>query len=417
MKRVLFVSVSFPPKADSEALQVAKYFHYLQRHSDLKIDVVTSKIPTLYMPYDKDLEPYAEGADQLISIPLRENRYVNYLRNKLSLGETVFPDVKESFHLQANLVLKKLRHKPDLIYSRADPLSSAIMGYKLKKGLQVPWIMHLSDPWADCPLKNMSRNYYEKNNKWEQECFKAADIITLTAIKQIQFYKEKYPEFAYKLRFYPNVYERISSGDDNAKNGPDNSKLRIVYTGGLAYPRTVEPFLKALSGLMGRGDRDLSKLEVVFAGPVDSFNRSMFKKYDIPFVKWLGNVSFQEIVRVQQSAHYLLCIDFPIFDPGKAMFFLSKLLGYMVVKKRILALTTKGSEVDRVVTEVQGDVCDQRDPEAIKECILKAMNAFEAGNTDYFIGVDPPIIYEAAYNADRLYREMSDLADSVASVD
>lgn len=409
MKRLLFVSVSFPPKADSEALQVAKYFHYLQRHGDLKIDVVTSKIPTLYMPYDKDLEPYASGADQLISVPLKENRYINYLRNKLGLGETVFPDVKESFHLQANQVLKKLKHKPDLIYSRADPLSSAIMGYKLKKALQVPWIMHLSDPWADCPLKNMSRSYYERNNKWEYECFKEADIITLTALKQIQFYKEKYPEFADKLRFYPNVYERLSSGDGNTQNEPDHSKLRIVYTGGLAYPRTVEPFLKALSGLRNRGDRDLSKLEVVFAGPVDSFNRGIFKKFALPFVKWLGNVSFQEIVRVQQSAHYLLCIDFPIFDPSKAMFFLSKLLGYMVVEKRILALTTKGSEVDRVVDEVQGDACDQRDLFAIQQCILNALDAFEAGNFEYFKAAPPPQIYEAIYNADRLYKEISEL--------
>ena len=74
MKNILFVSVAFPPKSDPECLQTAKYFHHLQKHKDLKIDVVTSAIPTLYMPYDKHLEVYAEGLNQLVSVKLRENR-------------------------------------------------------------------------------------------------------------------------------------------------------------------------------------------------------------------------------------------------------------------------------------------------------------------------------------------------------
>src|SRR5574337_1174304 len=100
MKNILFVSISFPPKNDPEALQTAQYFHYLQQHKALQIDVVTSAIPTLYSPYDKTLEPYAVGARQLIEIPLKENRYINLLRSRLGLQETVFPDTKQSFHKQ-----------------------------------------------------------------------------------------------------------------------------------------------------------------------------------------------------------------------------------------------------------------------------------------------------------------------------
>ena len=142
-KKILFISLSFPPKSDPECLQTAKYFHYLQKYEDLQIDVITSAIPTLYMPYDPDLEPYAAGVHQLISIPLRENRYVNYIRNRLGLEETVFPDVKESFHKQYNRAIKQLKVKPDLIYSRAYPNSSTIMAYKLKQVLNVPWILHM----------------------------------------------------------------------------------------------------------------------------------------------------------------------------------------------------------------------------------------------------------------------------------
>ena len=123
MKKLLFVSISFPPKSDPEALQTAKYFHYLQQYKDLQIDVVTSALPTLYSPYDKTLEPYSVGVRQMIEISLKENRYINFIRSRLGLQETVFPDSQQSFHKQYMKVLKQLKEKPDLIYSRADPKS------------------------------------------------------------------------------------------------------------------------------------------------------------------------------------------------------------------------------------------------------------------------------------------------------
>src|SRR5574338_1241222 len=237
-KKILFVSVSFPPKSDPECLQTAKYFHYLQMHRDLQIDVITSSIPTLYMPFDPDLEFYSNGIHQLISIVLKENRYINYIRNRLGLDRTTFPDVKQSFHKQYRKALAQLNEKPDLIYSRADPKSSTIMAYKLKKVLNIPWIMHMSDPWADCPLQKLKGNNYKKHNDWERKCFEAADIISLTSMPTISFYQNKYPEFTEKFRFFPNVFEYYNQADkQNEKDEAPKKKFRIVYTGGLAYDR------------------------------------------------------------------------------------------------------------------------------------------------------------------------------------
>ncbi len=414
--RVLFVSIAFPPKADSEALQVAKYFHFLQRHEDLTIDVVTSAIPTLYMPYDRSLERYAKGVSQLISLPLRERKVVNQLRSRLGLQELVFPDSKENFHLQYRRVLNELNHKPDIIYSRSQPFSSAILAYKLKAELGVPWIMHLSDPWVDCPMHSYSKKYHELNERWERDCFDAADMIALTAIRQVEFYKKKYPVHSEKIRFYPNVYD-LSESTESCLLHPedDRKKLRIVYTGGLAKPRSPESFLKALEEISSEDSSLLADVEVLFAGPADRLNRDIFGKCKLPLVRYLGTLTFSESLALQRSAHYLLALDFPVYDGSKAMYFLSKLLDYMLARRRILALTTTGGEVDRVIQEIGGDSCDQRNIESIKLHLKAAIAAFKGGNLAYFDKDDPPLQYDVSVNAERLYRDIISIASTQRS--
>jgi len=409
-KKVLFVSLAFPPKSDPEGLQTAKYFHHLQKHKDLQIDVVTSAIPTLYMPYDADLEPYAAGIHQLVSIPLRENRDVNYLLYRLGLQNMVFPDVKQAFHKQYKKAIRQLKEKPDVIYSRADPKSSTVMAYKLKQALNVPWILHMSDPWADCPMKRMSGNTYKKHNEWERRCIEAADVVSLTSIPTLEFYTKKYSHLAGKFRFYPNVYEHANGSEvQENSSSSDQQKFRIVYTGGLADERSPEFLLKPLKELFQQNPGLADQMEVVFAGDVDGKNRAVFQTYNLPFVKWIGKVPYKEALRLQQSSHYLVVIDNPIADPAMSMFFPSKLLDYMVARKRILAITTKGSASDLVMKDLKGDVCDHSETEGIKNAIINALNAFEKKDQHDLTNEQPPEKYEAYYNAERLYNEIINL--------
>jgi hypothetical protein len=400
---VLFVSISFPPKSDAEAIQTAKYFHYLQQYKDLHIDVLTSTLPTLYMPFDSDLEPYARGLRQLISISLKENKYINFLRNRLRLEGFVFPDGRLAFHKQHKSVLKRLKTKPHIIYSRSHPISSTIMAYKLKRELQVPWILHMSDPWADCPLEKRKGANYKKHNKWERMCFEAADIISLTSLHTITFYQKKYPEFHHKIRFFPNVYKYVNEEIMPPKYSPTDGKLRIVYTGGLAYDRSPGYLLEPLSELYKEYPSIANNLEVIFAGDVDRRNRAAFQQYSLPFVRWVGKVPYQESLRLQRSAHYLVIIDSPIADPSLSMFFPSKLLDYMMAKKRILAITTPGSASYQVMRDLKGDVCRHGETEKIKQSIWNAMSALANKETEYLQNDALPKKYEASNNAERLY--------------
>jgi len=414
MPNVLFVSIAFPPKSDAECLQTAKYFHYLQEDKSLKIEVVTSAIPTLYMKYDEKLESYAQGYTNEISVPLKENRWINLFRNRLKLEETVFPDVKQSFHRQSGTVIRKLKQKPDILYSRSYPLSSTIMAYKLQKQLQVPWIMHLSDPWADSPLHRWSSKYNDLQRTWELKCMEAARYVCMTSLSTIDFYQDKYPHLENKFLFFPNVYELKSTREvfPHLDKLFQPNKLTIVFTGAMAADRSPSFFLEPLRQLVADEPQFSDKIMVVFAGEADFRNRSVFEKYRMPCVHYLGKLLFSEALYLQQRSNMLLLIDNPIEDSRHAMYFPSKLLDYMVTQKRIIAITTKGSATDMVMKDLKGDVLEHKNVKEIKEVIRQAICKFSEGDSDYFFNRLIPEKYEAKYNAGRLAQLIKDVVSN-----
>ena len=74
---ILLVSIACTPKGDPESLQANKYLRELLSFKDLNISIVTSKNPTLFMEVDEELNLEYNSIDQLIEIPIRENKYIN----------------------------------------------------------------------------------------------------------------------------------------------------------------------------------------------------------------------------------------------------------------------------------------------------------------------------------------------------
>lgn len=401
MKNLLLVSIAFPPKNDPECLQTAKYFKYLAQCNNLHISILTSKNPTLFMPVDPVLAKYVKGFKEIIEIPIYENKYVSYLIRKVGLNIMDKPDSKFTFHLQWKKASKKLSDKPDVIYSRSFPLSSALMAFKLKKALSRPWIMHLSDPWADSPLHDYIPKLLRWHNKMERLCIESADIISLTSEKALTFYKEKYPALKDKFMLFPNVYDEE---DLVAKEWKFGDKLKIVYTGGLINDRSPQALFAAIDLLLKRNPECLEKVEFIFSGQMDRKNKQIFENKNYSFVKHIGHISYTDSLALQQTACMLLIIDNPLDNPKRAMFFPSKLLDYMLAQKRILAITSRNSSTYDVIQNSLSDCLTHNDTKGIANAIMNAVCAFENRNYNYFKTEYLDKSYSAAYNAQKLER-------------
>lgn len=414
MKNLLFVSIAFPPKSDAEGLQVAKYLKYLVRlgAGSFAIDAVTSTSPTLNMPLDASLEPMRRGVRQTVELPIYENRYSNFLIRKVLPWAATMPDPKFTFHMQAGRVVRQLRMKPDLIYSRSFPLSSAVLAYHLKRIYGVPWVMHLSDVWADCPERNykgLSRSIQER---LERKCFATADVICVTSEKTRAFYERKYRHQNYRFEFYPNVFDledAVAARDfGELCNEKPKRKFRIVHTGSLVGGRSAAPLLAALSEL----EPDVQeRLELLLVGPVDFANSRVIQHWNLPFVTLYGQVEYQESLRLQRSADLLVLIDMPVANPDLRVYFPSKLLDYILAGPRILAIGDEGSEIQQTLqTQNLGKYVLRSDKEAIVRCLKSAIQSGFSGSQRR--SLTAPEIYSAEYNAIRLLAQMRNLCNT-----
>jgi len=395
---VLFVSIAFPPKSDPECLQTAKYFKYLAKDKSLNIDVVTAHDKALFMPIDKDLEEYAKGYRQIIKVPFFENKYLNYILRKIDNEILQYPDSKFLFYKKYKWVLKQLKYKPDIIYSRSSPISSAIMAYYLQKELKVPWIMHLSDPWTLDP-----DHIYNKSKKWneimEKNCFMSATKISFTSHKTIELYKRKYPLLQDKFIFSPNVFDNDDVEKDN--NFIFKNKIKIVFTGGLVGNRTAEPFLKSLLIIKNKYPYILEDFEIVFAGGLDRVNKNIFEKYQ-NLVTHIGKISYKQALKLQKEADILLLIDTEFKNEDDALFFPSKLLDYMIAKRRILAITDKDGTSWKFIEGKYGDCFIHSDTIGISNKLIEIWHKWKNKEDNYFTHNAIDYKYSSEYNAQKL---------------
>ncbi len=405
---VLFVSLSFPPKSCPESLQAAKYFHYMKDKVG-KMQVVTAACPSLFMPYDKSLEKYYPDNIPVTELKVFESKYANYLIRKAFPALLEMPDYKALFTLKTKKILKNLQIKPDVIYSRSFPVSSAFIAYKLKKKLNIPWVFHLSDPWTISPIE-FRTNYSQRfNEKKEAEFFSVADYITFTSDETIRQYSLKYPEFEKKFRFFPNVFDPADI--INMPTKKNNDKLLFTYTGGLANTRTHEPVLKALRLLFDDNPQLFDNVKFSFAGQFDRKNQNLFSKYSLPFVENLGLLPNTEANELIRNSDVLMLLDTYFEKNEQAMFLPSKLLDYAITGKNILAVTNKNSTTFNIVNNRLGSCFEHHDIRGIKQYIYQKISDIKNNNSQTIVNLDKNFLNK--YSADKNATRLADLLNSL----
>ena len=390
---ILFVSIAFPPKNDPECLQTSRYFKYLSKEN-FGITVVTSQSPLLYMPLDAGLMKYDSGYIQKIEVPVIESKLSNFVFRKLGLGSFLFPDSKMTFHWRWKEVVKKLKYRPDVIYSRSNPMSSAFMALKLQKYYGCSWVMHLSDPWALSPLHKPSQ--VNQLLKYESELLSHANAVTVTSAKTLQLYADKFPGLASKFFVLPNVYD---PDDIREPVFSKSDKLTIVYTGGITANRNMQFLETVLERMYELDKKAADQIEFIFAGDVDRANRKFFER-ESP-IRHIGILSYQQVQNLYQKAHLLMVVDNPTSAAG-AVFFPSKLLDYFTARKKIVAITPEDSTSREVLRGYPHVAFTHQEIDKMARYFDEELNHFRQGNIMKFRANSVPAQYDASMNVQKL---------------
>lgn len=407
MKNLLFVSIAFPPKNDPECIQTGKYFKYLAKSKNYNIDVVTSKSPTLFMPEDVSLGDYSNGIRQLFEIRIFENKYLNFIIRKLFPNTLNIPDSKFTFNFGFKKIVNKLKEKPNVVYSRSFPMSSTYLASRLANFYNIPWIMHLSDPWLDNPLHNYTIKTKRKLELKERAYFEQAKIITVTSSLTKNIYVNKYPEFKNKIKFLPNVFD---PDDIDLNQKIDNSKLRFVYTGGLSSKRSAKLLLDVINEINDTDKSLLKNVEFIFAGQFDRKNKAMINDIKLKNIINKGLVSYNSSIKIQKSAHVLLIIEAKLNSDKEAVFFPSKLLDYFILKRHIIAITHNKSQIRKVLQKTNSKCFEHNEFKSLYNHILYLINNYNAKDYSIFKG---DTLINMDYSAELNAHKLSVIIDSI----
>jgi glycosyltransferase involved in cell wall biosynthesis len=400
---ILLVSISAPPQNTPESLQVLKYARYLASTSNLTV-----------LTIEADSKGWRKADPTLINSidPARIIRLPHYRmlsRVAVRFFKVILrPDEDFLFHWQWRKAVERIGQRPDVIYTRATPYSSAVMGLKLKEFFNVPWVMHLSDPWTLSPHLNFSNSLLRYQKKTERLCFEKADIISFTSHEQIESYTRHYPHLAHKFRFFPNVYN-----DEELKPNPFffGDKLIVLHSGNFyGEGRNPEYLFNALRQLASKYPDRLAACEFVFIGCVNRETKKAFDACGFPNVRVIEEFTFETLVALQRTAHVFLLFDW-LFAAQRSEFFLSKILAYMTMQRPILALAAPDSTCFRIIQDKYGICFHHRDAEGIANWLAEAVWQFRQRNADFFKVAPPDPAYSAAHNARRLLELFNSLKE------
>ena len=359
MVNILFIAPNAPPKNSAEAIQVRRILNELDRKATGTLVTVVAD-DTGWARRDTTLDLALTNFNtRTLRLPL--HRLTHRVLTSHRFKRFLRPDSYVWITWMAESIARNLHQKPDVIYSRSSPMSAALLARTLKQKLNVKWIMHLSDPWADNPYGAS----HPHDHSDEARCFADADYITLTTQHQARFYQQKYPQHAKKIGVSPNVMPEVNP----SKSTITDEKLRLIFAGNLYGERSPKPLVEALKLLHPALHK---KLRIDIYGNAQNEAHALLT--NMPEVLYYhGAVSFAEAQAAQEQSDIVLSIEPEMLHPLGSSFLPSKVLDCLALGKPLLAITPENCETAAICREGYGWTVPPSRPDLLAELLTQRL--------------------------------------------
>jgi len=320
----------------------------------------------------------AAGFGPLISLLVRPDAEVLWRRHALALATKI-----------------AARHKIDLIYTSAQPWSSALVGLELKRMLGVPWVVDFRDLWAECTHATWpTRLHFWLDRRLERSVVREADAIVVVSPGMAQALAEAHPEHAHKLHVIHNGYD----GDDIPESTPplSSTRLKIAFAGRLQSWRQGSPvrrlgralsyrncvtdlsthsplyLLRAVRSLLAERPDLAGRLRVELIGHIGRDNMRLVAELGLNRVVELGGrLSHREAVAALQAADVLFLPMMTEEDDRRSYNVSGKLFEYLALGNPILAAVPEGDAGDIVRRAGAGWVLAPYDVEGMRTLLAQ----------------------------------------------
>lgn len=376
MKKVLIITYYWPPSGGGGVQRWLKFTKYLPQYGWNPIVVVPENAE--YPSKDESLVKDMPNDVQIIKVPIWEPYQLFKMltgkkkEEKVNIG-FLFDGRKKSFFeklsmwLRGNLlipdprvfwvkpVFKSLLPKiyemqPDCIITTGPPHSVHLAGLKLHKKTGVKWVADFRDPWSTIDYLDyfyLSEYARKKQRRLERKVLENANLVLSVS----ENWKKELHELGAK-----NV-EVITNGYDHEdfetfRKRP-TGKFVMTYTGLITSLRNPVSLWNTLEDLCEENTEFADNFELRLIGSIDP--QVMLDIKNRPFlgnrIVNLGYISHDKVIKQYEEASVLLLL-LNQSDNAKGHI-PGKFFEYLAAHTPILALGTKGGDVDEIMGEMQ----------------------------------------------------------------
>ena len=293
------------------------------------------------------------GSGATSSVPLDEGEPLShrilaffkmFLRNWIYIPDSLVFWSGKIYPIAERLCRK---HRFSAVYTTLPPFSGALVGYKLKREFDIPWVVDYRDLWHGDVLREWLNPLRERLElAWERRLMKRADVVIAVSEQKTEYLRKLHPDSKARWETLTNGYDTELYEQLCTNSRPRDSLIRFTYTGRLFKNRRGYAFVEAVGQLVAERPKLRDRVVVRILGSIAPEIRQRYQElfdcygiedmFDLP-----GDVSYEEAMRAQVETDYLLLI----VDTGATASGVipGKLFEYVAAARPIFALTDAGA--------------------------------------------------------------------------
>ncbi|MCF8363244.1 MAG: glycosyltransferase family 4 protein [Prolixibacteraceae bacterium] len=391
MKKVLIITYYWPPGSSPGVQRYLKFSKYLndfgwqpyiltvKNRSYPSVDhSLLNDVPDNVTVYRTNtIEPFSlfnllkkeKGDKSTIGLIGLTDKKTFLKRMSLWIRANFFiPDARKYWRLFAYKKAKKIikTNNIDAIVTTGPPHSTHLIGYKLKKNTNIPWIADFRDPWINI----FYNKFFPRTSRTQRKDKLLEDRVIKNSDALIVVSKGMLKEFQKRSKNISIIYNGYDAKDIPKRKETATQKFILSYIGNFKPNQNIDIIWKAISEL-SKEDKDFNNLfQLDIIGNISSCVNNDVKKYKIENkVNLFGFVKHDEAVTKMIQANALLFI-IPQVENNK-LIITGKLFEYLASKTPIISIgPTKGNASEILKESLRSPMIDYADFETFKLTLL-----------------------------------------------
>lgn len=445
-RRLLFIAYHFAPSLEMGARSCVQIARYLPQHGWSPVVLTAQEkyiegryrgsadevaelglpdpiVRTRLLPHPFDLYRWlssifrrrkqdsgAAGTAVEVDTPLSEKGKLR----RLLLSALSIPDMYTGWILPTVVAgLKAAREsQAEQIFSSGPFWTNHLVGLALSYLTGLPWTAHFRDPWVTGFCLEPTSSFAARMNEWLERIVvtRATAVVSVTEEHSAAF-RRAYPRLpADKFFTVTNGYDNEEWAESPAhiqREGADEEKFLIAYTGKFYVERDPQPLFRALRTLIDSGEIERERVRVDLVGWCETSEGRSVKEMAVECglsdcVNIVGPCGRLETISRMTQANLLLLLAerFIIQIPGKTY-------EYLRAGRPILAITREGALANFLRRIGAGWVVDPKDDAGVLGAVRESYRQWKAGERGPV--ADPEIV--ARFDRRKLAGRLAELFD------